>query len=83
MSKENKFAFPDTMIFLHFQFFTEIDWNKVLQTNFTTLVIPPVIPKELDKHKYNHASEKIRERANKVTKKLVELIKQASRNIVI
>lgn len=75
MLEIEKFAFPDTNIFLHFQFFTEIPWNKVLQAKSTTLVIPPIIPKELDKHKYNHASERLRERANKVTKKLAELLR--------
>lgn len=75
MLETEKFAFLDTNIFLHFQFFTEIPWNKVLQVKSITLVIPPIIPKELDKHKYNHASERLKERANKVTKKLAELLR--------
>lgn len=78
MPREQTFAFPDTNIFLHFQFFTEIDWNEVLQTKSTTLVIPPIILKELDKHKYNHTSEKIRERADKVPKRLFEFINPKS-----
>lgn len=78
MQKENKFAFPDTMIFLHFQFFTEIDWNEVLQAKSSSLVIPPIIPRELEKHKLFHSSETIRERAKKATKKIVELITSKS-----
>lgn len=75
MSKEHKYAFPDTNIFLHFQFFTEIDWLEILEAKSVTLVIPPIIPRELDKHKYNHPSERIKDRATKVTKKFVELIR--------
>jgi len=75
MSKENKFAFPDTNIFLHFQFFTEIAWIEVLQAKSVTLVIPPVVAKELDKHKYNHSSERVKDRANKVTKKFAEILR--------
>ncbi|MGI9054681.1 MAG: PIN domain-containing protein, partial [Pyrinomonadaceae bacterium] len=77
MSKENKFAFPDTNIFLHFQFFTEIVWNEVLQAQSVTLVIPPIVVKELDKHKYNHASERVKDRASKVTKKFAEILRSS------
>lgn len=75
MSKENKFAFPDTNIFLHFQFFTEIDWNEILQAKSVTLVIPSIVARELDKHKYNHPSERVKDRASKVTKKFAELLR--------
>ncbi len=75
MSKENKFAFPDTNIFLHFQFFTEIAWNEVLQTKSVTLIIPPIIPRELDKHKYNHRSDRVKDRVAKVTKRIAEILR--------
>lgn len=75
MSKEHKYAFPDTNIFLHFQFFPEIDWLEVLDAKSVTLVIPPIIPRELDKHKYSHSSERIKDRATKVTKKFFELLR--------
>lgn len=74
MSKNNVFAFLDTNIFLHFQLFTEIAWDKILHAKFVTLVIPPIITKELDKHKYNHRSERVKERAIKVTKRFAELL---------
>jgi hypothetical protein len=75
MTKNHKFAFPDTNIFLHFQFFTEISWDEVLKAKSVTLVIPPIISRELDKHKYNHPSEKVKERASKVTKKFAEILR--------
>lgn len=75
MSKEVTFAFPDTNIFLHFQFFTELAWNEILQAETVTLIIPPIVAKELDKHKYNHSSERVKDRANKVTKTFAELLR--------
>lgn len=39
------------------------------------MVIPPIIPRELDKHKYNHTSERIKDRATKVTKKFFEFLR--------
>lgn len=75
MSKEHKYTFPDTNIFLHFQFFTEIDWAEELEAKSVTLVIPPIVGKELDKHKYNHSSERVKDRATKVTKKFAELLR--------
>lgn len=78
MPKTKKFVFLDTNIFLHFQFFTEIPWNELLKVHSVILVVPPIILKELDKHKYNHPSEKIKDRAKKVTKKLAELLRSKS-----
>lgn len=74
MKKEDKYAFPDTNIFLHFQFFMEIDWVDVLEAKAVTLIVPPVVAKELDKHKYNHPSERIKDRATKITKKFAEIL---------
>lgn len=75
MPKEHKYAFLDTNIFLHFQFFTEIDWIAVLQAKSVTLIIPPIVARELDKHKYNHSSERIKDRATKITKKFAEIFR--------
>jgi len=74
MTKPYVYIFPDTNIFLHFNFFTEIDWRKIVSAKLVTLVIAPVVMKELDRHKYNQSSERLRKRAGKVTKRFAELL---------
>lgn len=75
MRRENIVAFLDTMIFLHFQPFDQIDWPTVLNANHVTLIIPPIIMRELNNHKDTHALRKIRERAQRVIGRLLELFK--------
>ena len=66
-------AFLDTMIFIHFKSFDEVDWRNLLKANKVTLIILPVIVGELDKHKDTHVNQKIRKRAKSISKKFHHL----------
>lgn len=61
--------FIDTNIFLHFNFFDEIKWEEVVNSNNVKIIIAPIVIAELDKHKYN-SNPKIAQRAKKVLQKL-------------
>jgi hypothetical protein len=43
LKEDHKFIFLDTNIFLHFQFFTDIDWAKLVGVKSVTLVIPSTV----------------------------------------
>lgn len=61
------FCYLDTNILLHYKYFLDIDWCKVLKLKKITLIICRPVLNELDKKKYNHPNKKIRERARKIT----------------
>ncbi len=64
-------VFIDTNTFLHFAHLDQIKWADVLATsNLVTLVVAPVVIKELDKHKYSHPTQKVRQRAADSLKKI-------------
>ena len=60
------FIFCDTMIYLHYQLFTEIDFSKIINNTPITLVVPEIVIKEIDDHKDFHPQKKIRDRASRV-----------------
>lgn len=62
----SKTIFLDTNILLHFKPINEIDWRKIFESEKVNIVIPLLVMQELDKHKYNPARRKIRERAKGV-----------------
>ena len=66
--------FLDTNIFLHYQLFDQINWLKELSASKVTLVIPPIVLRELEKHKINPDRKKIRERAKLVVSKLAQYL---------
>ena len=59
-------AFIDTNILMHYRRVQEIDWPKVIGTQCITIVIAPVVVRELDAHKFDHASAKIRKRVREL-----------------
>ena len=67
-----KALFIDTNIFLHYRSFDEIDWLKLLNVDQIEIRLPSIVIQELDKHKYS-SSPKLRDKANKVIKKLHKL----------
>jgi hypothetical protein len=75
MAKPNKTIFIDTNIFLHYRFFTEIDWPSVTEAGEVTIVIPPIIMRELEKHKYGQKDEALKRRAERVSAHLAQLFK--------
>jgi rRNA-processing protein FCF1 len=76
-SQKSVTAFLDTMIFLHFKLFDEVDWRTVLQADNITIIILPVIVGELDKQKDTHTNQKIRKRAKSVSKKFHNLFENS------
>jgi len=67
-------VFPDTNIFLHFTFFSDIPWDTIVGSAQVTLGISPVTVSEIDSQKYSSSSARVRERARKITKRLGELV---------
>ena len=63
------FVFPDTNVFLHFQFFDEVDWPTQLGTDEVTLVLTQAVLSELDEHKWS-GTRREKLRAQKVLKRL-------------
>jgi len=69
----------DTNIFIHFKDFDQIDWKSLTSINDSfTIIIPPVVIDELDKHKYNK-NPKISRRVKRILPKIENL--QAGREI--
>lgn len=67
-----KALFIDTNILLHYRAFDEIDWLGILNAEQINIYLPSIVIQELDKHKYS-SSSKLRDKANKVIKKLHKL----------
>ncbi len=72
-------VFPDTNIFLHYTFFTEIPWDTIIGAAQVSIAISPVTIGEIDSQKYSGSSGRVRDRARKVTKKLGDLVDSAER----
>ena len=66
------FAFVDTNVLLHYQFFADVDWAAQLGVDAVTLVFAPVVLSELDRHKWN-GSRREKARAKTVLKRLDSL----------
>jgi len=71
----NTILFIDTNVFLHYQGFDQIDWLSLSQTKQVLVVLPPVVFRELNKHKDLNPSQKIRKRAQSVLGRLSNLLK--------
>lgn len=69
-----KYLFLDTNIYLHYQDFQQIPWNKVLGIDEDcTVVVVPKVHAELDEKK-DSAKGKIQRRAKKISSKLYEIL---------
>lgn len=60
------YVFLDTNILLHYRRAAEIDWLKHIGDEMVVLVLAPVVIRELDAHKFNHPSGKIRSRVKEL-----------------
>ncbi|MEJ7926712.1 PIN domain-containing protein [Sphingobium sp. AN641] len=67
----------DTNILMHFQRIDQIDWPDIADATECILLIAPVVIRELEKHKVQHSSPKLRERAGQMIAYLVDLSEQA------
>lgn len=75
----SKAIFLDTQIYLHYQLFDQVNWLGVLKVSEITIVIPPVIVRELNKHKELHPRPRVKKRAGLVLKRFFSLFESASR----
>ena len=66
------FAFVDTNVLLHYQFFRDVNWAKELRADEATLVFAPVVVDELDQRKWAGARRE-RARAKRVLRALKDL----------
>ncbi|MEY2492290.1 MAG: hypothetical protein QOH24_1241 [Verrucomicrobiota bacterium] len=71
------FLFVDTSVFLHYRRLDEIDWPAILGSSEVTLVIAPVVLRELDDHKFNHQIQRIRNRARDALPFLRRMVKES------
>ena len=66
------FAFTDTHVFIHYEFFKNVDWAVELGARPVRLVLPPVVLEELDKRKWA-GTRREKERAKTVLRALRDL----------
>lgn len=67
-------AFVDTNIFLHYQPFDQIPWSKVLSATRVSIIVGDEVIGELDKRKDSDSKPKIRDKARKAIKLLLDII---------
>ena len=67
------YVFLDTNIFLHYQPFDQINWTEILGSPSVVLVATPIVVRELDEHKDQHRTPKIRDRAQAALKKIEQI----------
>lgn len=60
------YIFCDTMVYLHYRMFTEIEFSEIIGSSPITLVVPEIVVKEIDDHKDSNPQRKIRDRARRV-----------------
>jgi hypothetical protein len=65
--------FLDTNLFLHYKFFEEVDWRECTSSEDVVLALCPAMTAELDKKKFAAETPKLRERAKRVIRRLMEL----------
>ena len=73
-----KNIFLDTNIYLHYEFFDQINWLKIIDAESIMIVVPPVIIRELNKQKDYHSKTQIKNRAGDVLRRLYELFDSIS-----
>lgn len=66
--KNKKIIILDTDILLHYKRADEIDWCEELEAVEVELLITPVVMQEIEKHKVQHQSKKLRKRAGEYAK---------------
>jgi hypothetical protein len=62
------FLVPDTNVFLHFPPLSDVDWCSIAGCEAVTIVIAPTVTRELNDHKDNPRSRKLRDRADAALK---------------
>lgn len=66
-------CYLDTNTFLHYWFFTDVDWCEELKPSYVVLIVCSAVLSELDKKKFSDSDSKIRDRVKKVISKLSQI----------
>jgi hypothetical protein len=74
----NKIIYLDTNIFLHYQPFTQINWLELVKAESVTIVIPPLIIRELNTQKDSQSKPQIKKRASESIKMLSKLFESGN-----
>jgi hypothetical protein len=69
-------AFLDTNLFLHFRPLHEVDWPALLKDQPVELLLAPIVVRELESHKDQHSSKKLRARARESVGRIAELLEE-------
>jgi hypothetical protein len=70
----HKYAVLDTNTLMHFRPPEEVNWHEVLDAKAVTIVLMPVVIRELDRHKDLHPNKRLRKRAGTLVSKLRKLL---------
>jgi predicted nucleic acid-binding protein len=73
-----KSIFLDTNIYLHYEFFDQINWLKIIDAESIIIVVPPITIRELNKHKDYHTQPQVKKRAGEVLSRLSALFDLSS-----
>jgi predicted ribonuclease YlaK len=73
-----KYLFLDTNIFLHFRYYTEINWNQIIGDGEYTIVVTSMVIDELDNKKYD-VNRKISKRAKQMLIRFLEISNESQR----
>lgn len=74
MTQDHAYCIPDTNIFMHYQFFTEIQWRQEIGAGQVTVVIADTVLTELAKHKRDGSRQRRAQRARKAESRLSEML---------
>jgi len=75
------YVFPDTNLLMHFRRIDELDWTALSGATDIVVVLAPAVVKELGKHKDQHPSRKLRQRARNLNSWLRELRTRQDRHL--
>lgn len=70
----HKYAVLDTNTLMHFRPPEEVNWHEVLDAKTATIVLMPVVIRELEQHKDLHPNKRLRKHAGTLVSKLRKLL---------
>jgi len=74
MNKYDSYCFIDTNSFLHYRMFTDINWNKIINSSSVLLIVCPAVLRELDQKKFSEYDINIRNRSQQVISKMSKMV---------
>lgn len=75
--------FPDTNVLLHYQRLDQVDWCALVGRKLVTLLISPVVVRELDEQKYKQTSRRLKKRAAELIGYLSGLVSDSTLGVIV